>query len=574
MQKIKQFFQKVYQGLKKAYQKTIGKIVAFIFTPLVMMQLKNKINLSGNFKQKLFRSIFSILSFAIITALLYLILYASVMFIFTFSNKLPVNFMVCVFTLLQSISLITIVLGLTKSLYFAEDNKILLVLPVLPNTVFFSKLIVYYITEIKRSFAYMVPLFFAFGLLNGYSLAFFLIVVIGFLFISMATVVIGAILSIPVAFATMILKRNKYLQMAIFALFLTFVTYLFFALIANVPKNLNLLEKWPTYYWGIQDFLKEFSSVFSFMASLTSMIVGAMGANGIYNVLPATSFITFLWLLATIAVCGAIVFFVARPLFFAMASKPFEYKKKIFKKQKHNIKHNRLFSSLKKELLLSFRTPSGLFNNFIFVFLLPFAVLLLNTTFSSMNTRLSGDNLCLCFSILVIMLIVLTNNSGNASLFSNEGKAVYLLKTKPTSYWATFSSKISLHYTLTFVSTIWAVAIMGTLAHLPFLESVAIFISVFCTYTAHMLWSVDLDIMNPQHAYYNDGVHSGHNANEIRSTIIAFFIAFLSFIITLILISEDPSIAWFKIVGMSIVFLAIRIYLNMARAKVYFKEIA
>ena len=121
---------------------------------LVMMQLKDKIDMSflSSWKKALFKTIFWLIKFALITAIIYLALYVlSYLRVVSILPGIPQNFMVCVFTLMLLLSLFVCTVGMSRSLYFAKDNQVLLTLPASRTEIFTSKIIVYYIYELIRN---------------------------------------------------------------------------------------------------------------------------------------------------------------------------------------------------------------------------------------------------------------------------------------------------------------------------------------------------------------------------------------------------------------------------------------
>ena len=112
---------------------------------LSLMQLKEKMDLSflGNFKKTLFKTIWTIVEFAVVAVVCYFVFYfAGILGVFSLIGDVPTSVMTIVFTLMMALSLVSTTAGLVKSLYFSKDNSVLLTLPVTPSLVFLSKLVV------------------------------------------------------------------------------------------------------------------------------------------------------------------------------------------------------------------------------------------------------------------------------------------------------------------------------------------------------------------------------------------------------------------------------------------------
>ena len=111
---------------------------------LIFMQLKDKLDFGFvKTKKTLIRKIvFTLLKFTVVAAVAYGLRFFLGMFMF-YNSDTP-QIMIVLATFLLGISCITCTVGLVKSLYYAEDNKVLITFPVQNNVIFISKLIVYY----------------------------------------------------------------------------------------------------------------------------------------------------------------------------------------------------------------------------------------------------------------------------------------------------------------------------------------------------------------------------------------------------------------------------------------------
>ena len=124
---------------------------------LVMMQLKEQMNFRrwkrGNLKffNTLLAVVVAIVKFAAVTALcLAFLLVAKHLGLFSFADfPIPDTVISIVFSVMMLFSTISCTAGLTKSMYYARDNAVLLTLPCTPLQVYLSKLIIFFIFEIN-----------------------------------------------------------------------------------------------------------------------------------------------------------------------------------------------------------------------------------------------------------------------------------------------------------------------------------------------------------------------------------------------------------------------------------------
>ena len=126
---------------------------------LVKMQLKEQLN----FKRfevenvKAFHVIVgivgAILKFALVTGLcVAFLLVSKILGLFSFQGRpIPDTVISLVFSAMLLMSVISCTVGLTKSLYYARDNAVLLTLPCPALHVYLSKLVIFFMFEIKRN---------------------------------------------------------------------------------------------------------------------------------------------------------------------------------------------------------------------------------------------------------------------------------------------------------------------------------------------------------------------------------------------------------------------------------------
>ena len=458
-----------------------------------------------------------------------------------------------------------------KKLYFSPDNQVLLTFPVKSNMIFVSKLIVFYIYELIKNFYFMIPVFIAYGIFSKFSLLFYPWIIFCFFFVSLLPVLIGALFSIPALFISIWLKKLPIVKTTLFLAIIGAVVFLVIKLITLIPENINITENWKTIFWDIQYFLETFSRVMVPFKWIVDLLCGQL-VNLRYVLFNINSLYILLGVMAAAVVLFGISFFAAKPLFFKMASKPFEYKKKVIKRQFKNKFFTVFKSGIKTNVTMTSRTSEYLYNYIGVLFVLPIAILLLNKIFNAMNTKLLGVYMTYSFNLLLILLILLSSNVLIASICSKEGRSAYYFKTSPQKHIKILTPKLVFSLVLSFVSTIASVVIFGTFAKIGVLNSIICIVFVYSLYVGHLFWSAELDIMNPQNEQYATSGNQESNPNEKKASLFAFIIAFLGFGASLLLFNENIFVAWVKLMGIGVVFAIARIYLYIQRIKIYYKE--
>ena len=99
-----------------------------------------------------------------------------------------------------------------------------------------------------------------------------------------------------------------------------------------------------------------------------------------------------------------------------------------------------------------------------------------------------------------------------------------------------------------FVSVIVTMIVFSYFTTLGGFDLLLIGGAIYFIYLAHLFWSAEMDIMNPQYDQYATfSENNSNNPNESKSTIFAFLIAFAIFAVSLLLAIESMSVVWIKI---------------------------
>ncbi len=542
---------------------------------LVAMQLKEKLNLKGKIlgrKNILFKTIFSILKFALVVALCYLVLFlCEFLNLFSLVSYVPTSVITVIFTIMVLLQTIAVTWSLTKSMYYSKDNPILLVLPCKHTYVYLSKLVVFYLYELIRNFSFMIPLFVSYGIICSFPIVYYPWLIFCFVFISMIPVLVGAILSIPVMWFYNFFRNYKRLQFTCLLLLIGLVTLSVVKIIGLIPANIDLVATWRITYWEIQDLLTKFIKDFSIFHSVVTMMVGKMD-NLELILFAGNDFLTLGLIILSVIVLFLLGFITVRPLFYAMASKPFEYTKKKHKIKK-NKEHGKICSILRTETLLTFRNSDRVFTNIGLLISMPILIFFLNKIFSAMDTRLLGNNLTIAFNILIILLISLSSNAYAASVFSKDGKSSYLIKVQPYKEQPLLLSKLVINTMFMMLAFISTLVVLIEFSNLGATKSVIIILACIFIYFAHLFYSAELDIMNPKVELYETINENINNPNETKSTIIAFLSSFLVFGVLLFLLMENSGInTYLKIMIIGFIFMIFRLYMLVNKIKLYYRE--
>ena len=541
---------------------------------LVKMQLKEKMDMSylRSIRKCIFKIVWLLIEFAAITAVLYLVFhYVKLLGLFSLVGDIPVSVISIIFAIMLLFSVITDTVGLMKSLYFSKDNTVLLTFPATPSLIFFSKLVTYYVYELRKSFMFVVPMFLAYGMVKGYNPYYYPWLVLMFVFVSTVPVLISALLSIPAMFIYVFLNRVKILQYALYVLAAAGGILGVWVLLGMIPKDINFIETWGETYWQIQGFLRSYTEIFAPIYKFTELIVGK--TFGFTNVIfhNETAKSLLIVLAVDLGTLG-LGFLVSKPLFCRMAATPFEFKKKNSVKEKKNKKRSPFLSALKKEW------TSGLRSNYfiklagILVVIMPMAIYLLGKIYASMKLSYFGAQMTVCFSVMIMLLILTMTSIDIASVYSRDGASSYLHKVQPAPYALLLFSKLFFPMVIALVGTAFTTFIFSGFTSLDKTQSLLVGVSVYAIYVFHIFSAAESDIMNPQYKKYATFNDQASNPNEAMSAILAVLASALTFLISLLLSSKSNSGVWLKIAIVTLALAAFKVVTYLSKIKAFYKE--
>lgn len=538
-----------------------------------MMQLKDKLDLSFVKSKRglIFKIVLSAVKLVAVTAVFYLLFFVCNMLgVFYPSGYIPDTVANVLFTVMQLMSVVTCIVGLTQALYMTADNRVLLTLPASSATVFFSKLILYYVFELKRNVTFTLPMFIAYGMINGAVWYYYLWLIFCFAFISMIPVVIGALVSIPALFVATFVKQFKWLQLSLMFVASGLVVWGIVALIGVIPPNINIMGTWGSLFLSIQRFLNGFAKALYPFYCLTLMIVGGTLRIG-SKLFAGDTFAYFGVMLACLAVALGLAYLLAKPLFIRMAARQFEFEKMVVPPKKNKV-FNKKFSPVLETLQMNVRSGRYVLSAIVQLALPAIAILLLNKLYASMNTNYTGEVMTKTFNLLVMLVITVAFNNEYATVYSKEANARNIIKTRPQNPIYTLLGRIAPRIAIivlsTFAVVITAVSVSSSdKGELVMMGMVTLFVSV-----AHLLWCAEMDVM---HSYADQYATVGvqfDSPNERNATIVGFLLSAFFAFAYYFLSDRGTTSSIVKGIIIAAVFLAARIYLYVTRVKHYFVE--
>ena len=551
------------------------------FWPLVFMQLKDKLDLSWAKKKKslIQKIVFAVIKFVLIVAGVFGLLFILNFLMIIYKSEV-INFYVVFFVLMFILNLFSITTGLMKSLYFADDNKVLVTLPITSSQLFFSKLIVYLLFQIKKDIDIFLPVtlgVFGYGVFAG-------VINIGSLFymmliLCMSTILmvfLGSLLSIPALYIAKWMKNYPITELILVFLGVVIFIVLAILLIVLIPDNIDLINQWPSIRNGLNVWINAFKLYVYPLAFIVRCMSGEL-VNFVYTVNGQTLWMSAI-LLGVVILLGLIVYFAIKPFYFNMMTKTGEFNKEIIDNPKPNKKHRKYVTFANKEMKLSFR-DFDVSGSYIAIYVIvPILLYFMNKVYGAFTTSQMGKTMIIAFSILLTVLPYLASNSIIATLYSKEGRAGYIKKTKPIDPLFPLISKVLFNLVLSVPSIIACMVVFGIMCKTPIWGCILLGIAFISIQYGHIFYSAGLDIMNPQNeAYATDGDQI-NNPNENKATVVGFVTAFAYALIAYLLMQEsirtygNTHMAIYKLLFIALFFLGANFLIFYWKVKAFYYE--
>ena len=166
MHKVQKEHRHIFANFKESFKN---------FLTLVIMQLKEQFSFSlkadkkGTITKLILFGVLFIAITAIIAVTIFLLGYLGILG----KGILPVTIFNIFLYLILILSIFSCIHRMTKSLFFSEDNQVLLTYPVNSGIIFLSKITVFFIVELAKNFIMIVPLCLAYAIINGLPFYFY-----------------------------------------------------------------------------------------------------------------------------------------------------------------------------------------------------------------------------------------------------------------------------------------------------------------------------------------------------------------------------------------------------------------
>lgn len=579
--KFVSFLKKLFKRPQHNKRKELG--IHSKFGTLIALQYRDKVDMSWTKATKTIiqKLVFIILKFAVIFGIVFAAL-TIVKLLFMVTTQI-LGFYMVFLGIFAILNLITVTFGLVKSLYYADDNKVLVTYPASSSQLFLSKLIVFELFEIKKSFDILIPVSLGF-LVYAFTIK---IIPIGTIFWSIIplfllttiTVLLGAVLSIPALYIYKLIKKYGILEAILFFVVVVAVGALLIFVISKIPTekgSVDIFRDYPRIKSAIDGFVNQFGNYVFPIKYLFNSMVGETSATSIGYVMTGSHYLNALVIFGISVGLLVIVYFVTKPFYFVMMTKTFEFDKNIIDTARSNKTRRKHPTFVVKEMKLTFRDLE-ISGSYLCVYIaIPILLLLIDKIFLAMTTSFEGDMMVGAFNVALIILPLLASSTIVSTVYSREGRTGYIKKTKPLRPYFPLIAKILFNLVFSIIPIVFSGIIVGTMVNITSLAVIMLVFAAFFFEVGHIFFSATLDIMNPQNEVYATEGSSIANKNERISTIVAFVVAIVAALLVYLFSNEsyyavgsfDP--AYIKLFFIALIFAVANVLLFFLKVKAFY----
>lgn len=472
---------------------------------------------------------------------------------------ITVEFLAIVLLALQIISLIFGIGSVITNLYLSKDNEMLMGLPITPNQLFMSKILMIYFHELSITSTIAIPLFLSLGIFGNMGLSFYLCIPIYIIVLPLLPIVLASFLSIPVMMVLKFLKKHMYLSVGLLLAAVAAILTLYVGLLGKIAGGFDIATK-----------------QIETINQIEAVVAKVGGALPLYKQLAMAmkTFDSWGWIFIYFVGCQAImvltILFI-RPLYFKIAMSNLENTFKIDAKKDY-VQRSPFVSLLLKEIKCVFRSPGNVFEYFLFTLLMPFIVLSYDKLLLTISVNTAGQNMIAGSHLMIVAILAMLSNIISASSISRDGGNFYISKIVPVNYYTQISAK----FVFNAIFTVGAILITMCISFIyqnPLQVILGSFAVIFAS-IGHIAMSLDMDIKTPILNYQGNEDNSAMQKNTVKSTIVGLAIGIIMGLIVIgFAFKEMTVLPYIILLIAAIAFGIYRIYMLVLRIHMQYDKI-
>ncbi len=524
---------------------------------LLKLQIDNKTDvLKTKSLKKMIPAILKIvLTVVALTVVVGLVLFR--IFVLGFAVNAQLLAMVLVF--LQLVSLLFGIGSVISNLYLQKDNELLMCLPVTPNQLFISKIILIYLHELLINAMIAIPIFIALGFVGELGVVFYLSIIPLIVLLPVFPIFLASFISIPVMMILKFLKKHVTLSIVTLLALVIGVLTVYVSLLGSIADGFNIANK------QIETVKKINAAILEIGAKipLYFQIGQAMFAFSKWYVLAVY--------LGISAVIMALTILLVRPVYFKTAMSALENDVKKGKAKTYK-KRSVLSSLLLKEILCVFRSPGYVFEYFLFALLMPFITFSYDKLLMTTTVNQGGQNMIAGSHLMVVAILAMLSNIVSASTVSRDGGNFYITKIVPVNYFAQMGAKLLFNAIFTVTAVI--VTMFVSFFNFPVWQIILGSVAVIFASIGHIALSIEMDVKNPVLNFQGNEGGDALQKNTTISAIIGLLIGILMGVIVMIMaFMNKPILPYIILIIASLIFCVRRVYVLILRIQLQYASI-
>lgn len=525
---------------------------------LFRLQLDNKYDFlkTHNIKKMLFQLFVYLLTIGALTVGFSFVCYK----IFILGFRIDENLMGLLLLATQCISVVFAISSIISNIYTSKNNEFLMSLPTTPNNVFFSKLMLVYIDDVVANTMITLPLLLAMGYIGDKSAVFYLASVLYMVLLPAFSMGIASFLSIPIMFVVRFLQRHTLVSILLILVAVAVGVFGYSRFIGLFSQSFDIVDKQIETVRTINEQIALIGSRIPFFLQLGIAMF---------------SFKAWYWLAVLVGICAvllALTLLLVRPFFFKMAMKSLENTGVVVGRAGRFHASSPLGSLLLKEVLCVFRSPSYVFQYFLFTLLMPFIVYCYDQLLTTIAVNQAGTIMIAGSHVMIVAIMTMLSNVVSASAISREGACFYLSKVAPVNPYLQIGAKVLFNAIFTFSALI--VTAIVSLFYLTAWQVILGTIAIAFASIGHIAYSVEIDVKNPVLDWYSDDEVTKVGANTPKSIVFGLLLA-VGMGMVVILMATNPNIylSWVLLLVFGVLFAIFRIYRLILRINLQFGRI-
>ena len=525
---------------------------------LVLLQIGEKLRPQGSLKKRILTTLLKILCFAIVTAVIYVVLYLiSSLFFF----DLNLETFVGIILIIQVFDAFSVATTSSNVLFGKKENSMLLVYPCKHSEVFISKIIVFIYNEVKKSVFFLLPLMLAYGVVTKAGATYFVSLLPCWFLLCLFPVFIGTSFSVLITNVSKFLKRHLIIRAVLLVVVLTAVFFLVDYVLSLIPRPIRLIAIYGK-------FMEAVKNVFS-TAYLYSLYYRCLGSL----MFGESVFLNVLIVIGALAVVIAICFLAVMPFFFKTASSTAESSSTKRRKKSSNKTKGLFATFLDKEFKLLFRSSDNLNSAISVILVYPILIYVLNFILSAINTSQLGAFMTVAFNVMIITSLLSVYNSNAAMALSQEGEGFAILKMAPSNTIPVCYAKMTVIAIVNVLAVITSTLVLVYISNLTTIDLILMVFTILCVSLGTLMWNFELDVYSPKvRDYIVKGDSFTDNPNVSKAVLIGFIVSILAGVLSLLLLFDGYISGWIRVILLAVAFIVVRIYLLNTNLKAYFND--